>query len=115
MNCCSDDTVRLKASWRKCKKTGETRQLAGDKWVGWLVDWLGGERDSETQALQQRDAAEAQGKKAGAQQVPQGRQVGDGEVVRVQAPPPHQADDEVGDVEEDGHLEGKGKRAAMTK
>lgn len=76
---------------------------------GWLVGWLGGERDSETQALEQRDAAEAQGKEAGAQQVPQGRQVGDGEVVRVQAPPPHQADDEVGDVEEDGHLEGRGE------
>lgn len=74
-----------------------------------MVGWLGGGRDSETQALEQQDAAEAQGKKAGAQQVPKGRQVGDGEVVRVQAPPPHQADDEVGDVEEDGHLEGRGK------
>lgn len=64
---------------------------------------------SETHSLEQRDGAEAQGEEAGAQQVAQRRQVGDGEVVRVQAPPPHQADDEVGDVEEDGHLEGKGQ------
>lgn len=64
---------------------------------------------SETHGLEQRDGAEAQGEEAGAQQVAQRRQVGDGEVVRVQAPPPHQADDEVGDVEEDGHLEGKGQ------
>lgn len=67
---------------------------------------------SETQRLDQRDGAEAQGEEASAQQVAQRRQVGDGEVVRVQAPPPHQADDEVGDVEEDGHLEGK-KSAAV--
>ena len=33
---------------------------------------------------------------AGPQQIPQGRQVGDGEVVRVQAPSPHHTDDEVG-------------------
>lgn len=62
---------------------------------------------SETQSLEQRDGAEAQGQEAGAQQVAQRRQVGDGEVVWVQAPPPHQTDDEVGDVEEDGHLEGR--------
>lgn len=63
----------------------------------------------ETQTLEQRDAAEAQSEEAGAQQVTQRRQVGDGEVVRVQALPPHQADDEVGDVEKDGHLEGEGQ------
>lgn len=64
---------------------------------------------SETQSLEQRDGAEAQRQEAGAQQVAQPRQVGDGEVVWVQAPPPHQADNEVGDVEKDGHLEGEGQ------
>lgn len=63
-------------------------------------------KHSETQALNQGDAAEAEGQKARPQQVPQSGQVGDGEVVRVQAPPPHRADDEVGKVKEDGHLFG---------
>lgn len=66
-------------------------------------------KPSETQSLEQRDGAEAQSQEAGAQQVAQRSQVGDGEVVRVQAPPPHQADDEVGDIEKDGHLEGEGQ------
>lgn len=73
--------------------------------AGWELetDWSG----SETQALDQGDAAEAEGQEAGPQQVPQRGQVGDGEVVRVQTPSPHQADDEVGNVKEDGHLEGE--------
>lgn len=55
-------------------------------------------KNSETQALNQRDAAEAKGQKAGAKQIPQGGQVGDGEVVRIQAPSPHHTDDEIGKI-----------------
>ncbi len=55
-------------------------------------------KNSETQALNQRDTAEAKGQKAGSQQIPQGGQVGDGEIVRIQAPSPHHTDDEVGNI-----------------
>lgn len=52
---------------------------------------------------------EAEGEEAGPQQVTHSSQVGDGEVVRVQTPSPHHTDDEVGDVKEDGHLDGEDK------
>lgn len=68
------------------------------------------EGNSETRTLKDRHAAEAESQEAGAQQVAQRRQVRDGEVVGVQTSPPHQADDEVGDVEEDGHLRRRGRR-----
>ena len=81
-------------------KLGATRQ--------WLAKSSAAEGlSSETQALNQWDTAKAEGQKPGAQQVPKGRQVGDGEVVRVQTPSPHHADDEVGNIKEDGHLEGE--------
>lgn len=50
---------------------------------------------SQSQAVNEWDTAEAEGQEASAQQVSQGRQVWDGEVVRVQTPPPHQPNDEV--------------------
>lgn len=96
---CFTYTVWLKASWCKCSKIGATRQ-------SWLVKRG---NNSETQALKQWDTAEAEGQKAGTQQVPQGGQVGDGEVVRVQTPSPHHTDDEVCDIKEDGHLKGEDK------
>lgn len=42
---------------------------------------------------------------AGPQQIPQGRQVGDGEVVGVHASAPHPVNHPVCQVEEDQHLE----------
>lgn len=48
----------------------------------------------------------AEGQKARPQKVTHGRQIRDGEVVRVHTPPPHQTDDEVGSIEEDGDLLG---------
>lgn len=47
----------------------------------------------------------AEGQKASPQKVTHGRKIRDGEVVRVHTPPPHQTDDEVGSIEEDGDLE----------
>lgn len=92
--------VRSKASLCKCNKIGARRQ--------WLAESSGVEGlSSETQALNQWDTAKAEGQKPGAQQVPQGGQVGDGEVVWVQTPSPHHTDDKVGDIKEDGHLEGE--------
>ncbi len=61
-------------------------------------------KNSETKAVNQWDTAEAEGQKPGAQQIPQGGQIGDGEVVRVQTPSPHHMDDEVSNIKEDGHL-----------
>lgn len=46
----------------------------------------------------------AEGQKAGPQKVTHGGQVWDGEVVGVYTPPPHQTDDEVGNIKEDGDL-----------
>ena len=48
---------------------------------------------------------EAEGEEAGSQQVTQGSQVGDGEVVGVHASTPHPVDHPVCQVEEDNHLE----------
>lgn len=47
---------------------------------------------------------EAEGEEAGAQQVTQSGQVGDGEVVRVHASAPHPVNHPVRHVEEDHHL-----------
>lgn len=70
--------------------------------------WVSGE-DSQAQTLNQRDGAETEGQEAGAQQVPQSRQVGDGEVVGVQTSSPHQTDNEIGNIEQDGHLSEENK------
>lgn len=48
---------------------------------------------------------EAEGQEAGPQQVAQGRQVRDGEVVGVHASTPHPVNHPVGQVEEDHHLQ----------
>lgn len=72
---------------------------------GWSSGVKG--KNSETKALNQWDTVEAEGQKPGAQQIPQGGQIGDGEVVRVQTQSPHHTDDEIGNVKEDGHLGGE--------
>lgn len=77
----------------RCNKTEFGEEFSGD-----------GE-NSETQTLNQRDAAEAESQEASAQQVPQSGQVRDGEVVGVQTPSPHYSDDEVSNIKEDGDLE----------
>lgn len=59
---------------------------------------------SETEALNQGDAVKAEGQKARPQKVTHCSQVWDGEVVRVQTLPPHQTDDEVSNIKEDGDL-----------
>lgn len=61
-------------------------------------------RHSETEALNQGDDVKAEGQKASPQKVTNSGQVRNGEVVRVHPPPPHQTDDEVGNIEEDGDL-----------
>lgn len=48
---------------------------------------------------------EAEGQQGSAQQVPQGRQVRDGEAVRVFAAPPHGMDHPVGNAQQQQHLE----------
>lgn len=57
-------------------------------------------------AVDEPDEAETDGQESSAQEITQGSEVGDGEIVWVQSLPPHQAHDQVGHVEQDPHLGG---------
>lgn len=67
-----------------------------------LVKRSGGH--SETEALNQGDAVKAQGQKAGSQKITNGGQIWNGEVVRIHTRPPHQTDNKVGNIKENGDL-----------
>lgn len=64
----------------------------------WLSDWSPGRTDGQNES-------EAQSKEACPQQVPESREVGDGEVIRVQAPLPQPLHHHTGRVEQDDHLD----------
>lgn len=55
-------------------------------------------------APQQPVDQEAEGQEAGAEQVPQPREVGDAVVVRIQGLVPRQPDHHLSQVQQDGHL-----------
>lgn len=48
--------------------------------------------------------AETDSQESGAQEIPQGSEVGDGEIIRIQCLPPHQAHNKVSHIEQDSHL-----------
>lgn len=63
-------------------------------------------------AVDEPNEAETDGQEPSAQEITQGSEVGDGEVIRVQSLPPHQAHNQVGHVEQDPHL-GEARQALL--
>lgn len=55
-------------------------------------------------AVDEPNEAETDGQEPSAQEITQGSEVGDGEIIRVQSLPPHQAHNQVSHVEQDPHL-----------
>lgn len=55
--------------------------------------------------MDEPNQTETDGEESSAQEIPQGSEVGDGEIIGIQRLPPHQAHNEVSHVEQDSHLE----------
>lgn len=55
-------------------------------------------------AVDEPNQAETEGQESRAQEIAQGSEVGDGEIIRIQSLPPHQTHNQVSHVEQDPHL-----------